>query len=955
MLAPVSVFTLLGPATLASGALAASAAANSDGDPLPTSIEDGGAILHFDPDDPDLGFSLIAIGDQADPMAYDLVRTHLWEIEFRDPAAPGVELVALPDRSLGFAFDFVVSSIDDDDDHGYGGYGGDDDDDGNGGWGGHGDDDDGGGGWGGGDDDDDDGGGWGGDDDDDGGGGGWGGGGWGGGDGHCGDDDGLLLQWIGVTHPSFPNGEAFDVDVRLTAPEDEPYVQFEIAIRGVEPFASQVLMQRFPRVEIVGGPSGASERLVIPYWQGNLYDDPIRSSDLFVASQFLPPERHPGPLNMQWLAYYDESDPSEAMLYWATRDGGGFPKGFRIDPNPFDPVPNLGLSIEHVPVGNGSIGIDHATPFPFTVGVLRGDWYDAARFYREDWALDQPGPSKGTMRENPDFSQTMLDADLFGILGQDFCAVDPPACAITGMRQSDPSNWIFAAQHVLELQAFFGTDDVVYQASNWERNSLAANWGEWLPANSFFEQYFVPQAGAAGITWAPYFNYLTYDNTQPTYFSSDVPGFEGRFVGDFAVTDVDGNIKVTQQIHCDNIDSCNPQLLPEVIGTVQIDAGTPWAVEYTRYIATQLEAYGAGRPAGIYLDVLQGAARLNYSQAVEQDGFHQRGGGRYASDGALTVLDTLRGTLRNDFGNSEYFVETESPFEPAIGDVEFTYGYHGGVKTLDGVRRVVPLYQSVYHDYQRTSSILSLDIPPSSPFIFNASIWLSARQIFDANLFMGHAPYATTRVSPFTFAIRTNPAFFPALAKHLGLARDHTQLLALDAVRDTAVFGQRLRSPQTDSGRSYVQFLIVNDLNPLEQTQPVVYASAYGTPGPDGPIGILLTNWTDAADPLFEPNFGLPLWELGTTPGPQTIHVTIDPDDYDLAPAVYTVREVLAGTGEIVELAEPLDLTAGPASIEVTLGSLQGRYLLIQGEGQGGGCGDGDDDDDGGGWGDDDD
>jgi hypothetical protein len=847
--------------------------------PTPMQVTNGLVTLRLDPEDPTLGMALTSIGDAADPTAYALTRTALWQLVVRDPAVPDSEFVLQPDSSLGVSFHFDAHKLPGQywTDQGLpvpqSNYSGP---------------------W-------------------------W----------TDPDLSGVLLRWWNVEHPALPGGGKYDVVVTLAAHPGKPYVSFGIEIESKGGALGQTLLQRFPRVQVAAGATPVNERLAIPFWQGNLFHNPVNNPELVFASQLnLPPEIHPGPLNMQWLAYYDEQDPSEKLLYWGSRDATGHPKGFRIEPRPSDPQPALGLSIEHVPAGNGGAGIDHRTPYVFMLGVLRGDWYDAARFYREDWALLQPGPAKGTMLENQDFSQTVRDADLFALIPMAGCPVQPPGCAATGLGQPDRANWVFAAQHLQEIQSYFGTQDTVFHLYDWDHNSFTGRWGDWFPLAPQFLQNFVPAAAAAGLIWAPYFHAGVLDVSTLTYVDSDVPGFEGRNAVDFTRMDEDLVATVEPLLYCPRIPPCNPATVAVATGTAILDEGSPFVAAYSSYIASEIHLRTFGGSSGLYMDVTQAPAQVSYNPAPAQEGAHPVGGGDYWITGRHNTLLSVRETMRDELGVPEYFVLGEAPCEALIGDIEFTYGYHGGFRAFDGFRSVVPLFNAVYHDYQRTGSILSLDVTPDTPFIFDARIWMAARQIFAANLFIGHAPYATSRVSQFTFSIRSNPAFFPVLARHLSMARDYVRLLSLDDVRERVVFGQWLRPPQTTAGDVFVQRLPVNDLNPIAQTQPAVYAAVFGAPEQDATLGLLLMNWTDVADPTTALN-GQPLFQSGVLPGPQTLDVTIDREDYGLPAGQYRVREVVAPSGAIVDYGTGLDLSGTADALTVTVPGRAARFFLI--------------------------
>ena len=291
-----------------------------------SSISNGATTLFYDAADPDFGLVFTGVGDTPAAAEFSFQREPLWELLIQDPVNPAVQFVLSPDRTAGATFELVV--LDE-------------------------------------------------------------------------DPDELKVSWVNVTNPTMPNGQS--VTVTLKAEVDNGWddeddedddddgefeiVELELTVVGTPFEPRSALRLSFPMIEIVGGPNPASEMLAVPYWNGTLFDNPINNSDLVVASLFLEPEVHPGPLNLQFLAFYDSSPASDALLFWGTRDAGGTPKGYRVDPNPFGLPPTLGLSIEVAPREPILDALVFSVPYRSVLGVLRGDWYDAARYYRESWAL----------------------------------------------------------------------------------------------------------------------------------------------------------------------------------------------------------------------------------------------------------------------------------------------------------------------------------------------------------------------------------------------------------------------------------------------------------------------------------------------------------------------------------------------------------------------------------------
>jgi hypothetical protein len=193
----------------------------------------------------------------------------------------------------------------------------------------------------------------------------------------------LWLEWSG-----FRIG-ASEVDAHVTASvsvaADKPVAEFEAEI-GVPDHLS-VRSFTFPCLCAVGSLDlGADESLFLPTSGGLLVRRPLSPSTL-------PDERspwraeYPGPAALQLFGYVCGA---RTTLWLASRDSSGARKAFVASDMPGSP--RVMLSITHYPAlqpdGHLSAG------YPSVIGVVPGDWYEAAREYRA-WAVKQPWCARG--------------------------------------------------------------------------------------------------------------------------------------------------------------------------------------------------------------------------------------------------------------------------------------------------------------------------------------------------------------------------------------------------------------------------------------------------------------------------------------------------------------------------------------------------------------------------------
>jgi hypothetical protein len=97
----------------------------------------------------------------------------------------------------------------------------------------------------------------------------------------------------------------------------------------------------------------------------------------------------------------------QAGLYFAAEDPGARSKSVRLST---DQDATFATSAEDM----GVPGSDIAAPFPFVLTAYQGDWWQAARLYRQ-WATRQAWTQKGPIRDRADYPQQLEDLGLWWI------------------------------------------------------------------------------------------------------------------------------------------------------------------------------------------------------------------------------------------------------------------------------------------------------------------------------------------------------------------------------------------------------------------------------------------------------------------------------------------------------------------------------------------------------------
>ncbi|MBI2893804.1 MAG: hypothetical protein HYY06_09650 [Deltaproteobacteria bacterium] len=662
----------------------------------------------------------------------------------------------------------------------------------------------------------------------------------------------LVATWSDVQSDLLPEAETFTVVVRARALDDEPIVTLEVEVTTSTASFSLYAI-RFPRVDVLSRGTPASQVLTFPYVGGWLLPDPIHNPA--VTSGLGIPFVHPGSLSMQWMAYYDSSEADPALVFLGTRDATGHYKETilgRVAGD--DGTPNgMSFTLRQVPEDNLAADGDYSSAFSFVIGVLRGDWYDAARFYRS-WATKQPWAAKGPMRDSADFSPRIRDAEMFAAFGQ-----------ATG-----PSDLDYWARDLEDQRDYFGVGAIPSFVYGWYDGQFDTNWGDWFPIIPEFVTSGLAVA-EQGDPFAPYVIQLAYGTAIPSWADSYVPGYEGTPVEPWVVLDEQG-----ERVY-------EPDSAGNPSG--RLCQAAPFARDYTTHVADRLRAEaGAG---GIYLDVFSFAAsQLCYDTSHG----HAIGGGDYWTQGKIDLVQSLRDSQRAS--DPDFFVYSEAENEMFLGVTELTYAHNTG-DTTEGLLELAPIFQTVYHDYQIAGTVAPVLVPGA----LVDPLPLLARRTWSARLFFGHAPWAGSVLSPTSLADQM--AAYPSYAEALEMVQRTMAVLSQPEVHAQVALGERLRDPPTDA--PHVPPALGDTFFPYGMDQPVVYASAWRDPDTCG-MGILLQNWTDDVDPLGD-----------VAGGERTVSTTIDPSAYDLPTGPYAITLWTEEGPEeegLADLSEPWDLVA---------------------------------------------
>jgi hypothetical protein len=624
--------------------------------------------------------------------------------------------------------------------------------------------------------------------------------------------------------------------------------------------------------------------------------------------------------------------------------------------------------LRHVPEDNHLPDGNHKQKYPFVIGIVRGDWYDAAQHYR-DWALRQPWTDQGPMSENPDFSELMREVDALGVSQQNSPGPDDPAT----FCPQDP-NWAdfaYWAAETASARAALGIDALTPRMFGWDFNSFGRDVGDWFPVRSEFVSG-AQMIRAQGDDFAIYFNTTGYSSRIPSFASSYVPdsvngGTYGSLEPQGIIND-DGNRAFQLSTIC--------PVMPTVVQVLPLCHATQFTADYSAYVARRV--YDETGARGMYLDVLSGS---DVALCYDPTHGHPLGGGDYYTKGIQHVFETVRERMRDDAqdpvpayflqseGAGEYFLPWLEATQPALTWTRtqtFCDLFTGQCPKNGTDFIVIPSFNTIYNEFQVTGATLQINAPRTLigplgiPILADPFFMLLLRNLATAHVALGYEPFAGSILSENLIGDNAIPAVFPSQFLLVDALRRYFEVLELPEVRTFTVQGRRLRDPEVVRGGPAEAPLpaFPFDSAPIAHNwlkggrlQPVVYGSLHtNEPGTDSEdeldeVGILLLNWSDPADAaLFGPGVG-----------DQLVKTRFDPTPYAPYATSYAAYLVTA-SGDVFLEDGPI---TGPIEATLTVPARSAAFVRFELEGGdddcGGGDWGGDDDDDTDDWGDEDD
>ena len=433
--------------------------------------------------------------------------------------------------------------------------------------------------------------------------------------------EGLRLRWIGCDL----GDESDAVDVTVTVRLDRASNLSRWSLTWENRAADFGIWEiDFPRIAGVG-PGGQT---CAPLDWGQVYDVPMPGAG-YRASY---PSQGAFAQMMTWWK-------DGAGLYYAAHDPEAGVKEPRML-NGEDRTVEFGFTTQ--PAGMGVAAGEGDLGYEVAVGAFDGDWYDAAKLYR-DWALQQFWTRMGPIAQRDDIAQWWKD------------------CSLSIRPQGDP-DWV--TEMGTKLHAAFDMPAVLHWYV-WGLNNFDDNYPEYFPVKPGFGEA-VQTLQDVGVHVMPYVNGHLWDIDTGSWKREN--GYEA------AALRPDGTVYIEGWHGQEHAAMC--------------PASQKWQQKMVE-VATRLAGeYGTD---GIYLDQI-GATRPRLCFSEEHG--HPVGGGGFWVRGYDELLAEMREKCHAL--NPKFIMTTESHAEPYMAQLD------GHLMCNTVGANQVPLYAAIYGGYTQT-------------------------------------------------------------------------------------------------------------------------------------------------------------------------------------------------------------------------------------------------------------
>jgi len=438
----------------------------------------------------------------------------------------------------------------------------------------------------------------------------------------------VTLTWRGIDVGD--EKAALDVVVTITAMPDSPLYDWRIAV------TNRAALRGLWRVHfpyITGLTVGSTGHAATPFGTGMIQGDPVHNAHFGFNGTY------PHALcSMQFVSLSE----ARSTLYMATHDPLGYAKGIQLAKA--EDGRGLLYTIEQMPEHMGVPGVDYEQPYPCVIGILPGDWYDAARFYRK-WVLEESAWMKG----KAPLAQRSDLPDWFKRL--------PFWVGFHGMTDG-------AMTSLLELKQYVNVPIGVH-LYHWQRYDFDTQYPDFLPARPQVPDY-IKRLQAVGYKVMPYINCHLMDVYSESWKTDG--GAEYAVLGP-------GKSRQETEWSAGRKDV---ELVAMCPGTAY------WQTKFDRLTQRMVKDMDVD---GIYCDQV---ACVGPELCFNAEHGHPVGGGHWWVSGHARQITNMRKAAKDS--GKWVFLTTESAAEP--------YDFDAFLRCNEGAPFLSPIWQVVYSGYR---------------------------------------------------------------------------------------------------------------------------------------------------------------------------------------------------------------------------------------------------------------
>ena len=640
----------------------------------------------------------------------------------------------------------------------------------------------------------------------------------------------LIFNWDNATVRGLDSTQVINISASIVLGMEENIAEFWINMT-TQMDEYSIYKVTYPIVNILGFADPSKEAVVLPWLMGTLIVNPrvdlIDKLREITSNNELNEILYTGITNSyyysyQFSAYYDLD--TLDLFYFGTKDPYEYYKKIVWNLS----TQGAGFSVVQFPEDHLTPNIDYSSPYPVVMGMLKGDWYDAAKYYRS-WSVESFA-KRGKLENAGGISSVFHDLDFKLSLSMPNSLDSFRKNYTNGINESEDFKDYFnecpdAYMPFYSCNPDFKFENATIEVYEWQNGttfSIQEGWpADYKPIHPAVMEL-VKRSHENGDIVIPYTIQVNFDVNSSSY---------NETIESYAVVDENGNV-------VKNVNMYSPGRL-----ITSIDPNTTFWQNYVSNIMVDHLDFGDDNLTysgvgfdGAYWDVWSGVeAVLDYSNR----GDHPKGGGNWWHGGEENLVDLSR--QRASELNPKWILESEHATELYIDDLEFVqWNFPGSSAPLYDI----PIYATLFHDYVGISSIIETwpkisTIYPNQNFNrFFQAIYMSY------GLFPGVSNGKINEVLTFPL-LEGDYEFFSFVKQYVR---------SYSFAKKYLLYGERMRVPEfsTDSYSGFSSPSIF--FNGYYPGAPKVMLSMWKAN--DGTLGLLLVNWWNETEQVnFTINF----------------------------------------------------------------------------------------------------